>query len=203
MARLTAEQWRAIRQVWEFDPDQPSYAEAARAAAARHGFAPPSKVAVGNRARAENWERRGSLSGINQAAHRIADRMGARPPSGAPGVQGGGTAYRDPAAKPDSLSAEYEERREAELKRAEIRLRHRQEWAQVAKLRQEALQVRSDDPDQAFLRLKLAKIAAETTSIQQAGECRAWGMDELIDPARLKSLSDAQLEALVAGKSAS
>jgi hypothetical protein len=200
MARLTADQWRVIRQVWEYDPDQPSYLKAAGRAAAKYGFKPPSKAAIGKRVKVSGWERRGSLSGINQAAHRIADRLGAKDEHKPPSVQGGGSAIHDPAARPDSVVAEHEERRAAELRRAEIRVRHRKEWQRIAVLRQEALKHRNDDLDQTFHLLKITKIAAETTMLQQTGECRAWGLDELLDSGRLKSLTDEQLEAIVAGK---
>ena len=56
--------------------------------------------------------------------------------------------------------------------------RHRQEWVQVAKLRQEALERRVRDPKESFERAKLAKITAEMTALQQAGERKAWGLDD-------------------------
>lgn len=196
---LTPDQWRAIRQVWEFSPDQPTYAEAASQAAEEHGFDAPSKQALSKRALTEGWQRRGSLAGINAAAHRIADRLGEedeRKPSGL----GSKTAYNDPGARPDSAKAEIEERHNAELRRAEIRARHRREWTQIVALRQEALKHRENNPDEAFHRLKLGKIAAEITAIQQGGETKSWGMDETLDAGRLKTMTDQQLEALVAGK---
>lgn len=196
MIRLAFNQWSVIRQIWEFDPDEPTYVQSGKRAGEKHGFQPPSKPAIGKRARKEGWERRGSLAGINQAAHRIADRLADHKPK----VRGGGTAYNDPDARSDSATAATEERHGAEFRRAEIRVRHRQEWEQIVILRKEALKHRDADPDQTFHRLKITKIAAETTTIQQNGECKAWGMDELIDTTRLKSMSDNQLEAMVAGK---
>jgi hypothetical protein len=59
----------------------------------------------------------------------------------------------------------------------ELIKRHRDEWRQVAGLRQEALGKRKDDTTEAFNAAKLAKITAEMTAIQQAGERRAWGLD--------------------------
>ena len=56
--------------------------------------------------------------------------------------------------------------------------RHRQEWVQVATLRQEALRDRETNLPGAFNRAKLAKITAEMTAIQQAGERKAWGLDK-------------------------
>ena len=55
--------------------------------------------------------------------------------------------------------------------------RHRQEWVQVAGLRQEALNERKTNQAEAFNKAKLAKITAEMTAIQQAGERKAWGLD--------------------------
>jgi hypothetical protein len=82
-------------------------------------------------------------------------------------------------------------------KRANVRLRHRKEWEQVAALRQEALEVRKIDLKKAFEKLKLAKITAEMTAIQQHGEIRAYGLEIPVD---VKSLSDEQLQAIVDGK---
>jgi hypothetical protein len=199
MARLTADQWRAIRQAWEFDPSEPSYADAANRASEKFGFKQPTKAAIGLRRKAEGWERRGSLAGVNQAAHRIADRIGAEDKRES-GVKGGGTAYNDPGARPDRVVAEHEERHTAELRRAEIRVRHRKEWQQIAVLRQESLKRRESDLPEAFNRAKLAKIMAESLSIQQTGEAKSWGMDETVDADRLRTMTDQQLEALVAGK---
>lgn len=48
---------------------------------------------------------------------------------------------------------------------------------QVAKLRQEAVDKRKEDQDSAFAAAKFAKITAEMTAIQQAGERKAWSLD--------------------------
>lgn len=65
----------------------------------------------------------------------------------------------------------------AAQKRADVRLRHRREWEQVASLRQQALQKRTSNPDVCFNELRIAKITAEMTEIQQRGEIKAWGLD--------------------------
>lgn len=54
--------------------------------------------------------------------------------------------------------------------RAQVIDRHRKEWAAPRKIAYEAIQ-RSD-----FERAKLAKISAETLTLIQAGECRAYGI---------------------------
>ena len=61
---------------------------------------------------------------------------------------------------------------------ADVVQRHRKEWEQVVMLRQEALKARAEDQREAFNRAKLAKITAEMTNIQQAGERKAWGLDK-------------------------
>lgn len=191
MSRLTEPQWALIRQIWEYSPDEVSLNVAASRAAEKHGFTAPSKQAVSKKMKIEGWERKASLSGINQAAHRIADRM---VDSDGQKVDAKVDATRGPIS-------ELEERAESERKRAEVRVRHRQEWQQIAVLRQEALKNRAADVDRSLKGMRLAKLTAETTAIQQSGECKAWGLDELIDPARLRGLSDEQLEALAAGRS--
>ena len=75
MARLSREQWQAIRTIWEYDPDQPSYNTAAGRAAKKHQFAPPGKSTIDDRAKKEGWERRGNMTGINAAAQRKADTL--------------------------------------------------------------------------------------------------------------------------------
>ena len=190
MSRLTDPQWEAIRSAWEYSPDEPSYQVAGEKAAQKHGFKAPSKQAIMKRAKSHGWERKASLAGVNQAAHRRADRL----------VESDGSKV-DAEVAAGNLKKQLDEREESERKRAEVRARHRTEWQQVAALRQEALNRRQADSKDAFDRLKIAKITAEITAIQQRGECVAWGLDELIDPARLSQLSDEQLEALAAGKS--
>ena len=75
MARLTNDQWASIRAILEYSPDEVSHAVAAARAAEKHGFTAPSKQAVKKAADREVWQRKASLSGINQSAHRIADGM--------------------------------------------------------------------------------------------------------------------------------
>lgn len=57
MARLTEEQWQAIRAVWENDPDFPSYNESARRAAFANGFTAPVKTTVESNAKKNCWSR--------------------------------------------------------------------------------------------------------------------------------------------------
>lgn len=179
MAKLTEMQWAAVRAAWEYSPDL-THAAAAQAAAKRHNFEPPTKQAVQQRARNQGWTRRASLAGVNAAAHRLADRVVDENGEwvGPPAV------LADKAPIPhDTAKTEAEERADSESRRAALIARHRTEWKQVAGLRQEALNRRSTDAQDAFHRLKIAKITAEITKIQQEGEAKAWGLDDYSDPA--------------------
>lgn len=199
MARLTDSQWQAIRTVWEYDPDEPSLTVAAERAAKKHSFVAPTKGTVSKRISADKtagnaWERRASMAGINQAAHRKADAM----------VDSDGEKRQtetETETKGNGVSDKKEQaaREDSEDLRAEVIARHRSEWKQVAGLRQEALRDRISNPDVSFGRAKLAKITAEMTKIQQDGERKAWGLDELgdFDPSKL---SDEELERIIQGR---
>jgi len=58
MARLTEEQWQAIRTSWEYDPDEPTFNVAAGRASSKHNFVPPGKSTIDFRAKKNGWERR-------------------------------------------------------------------------------------------------------------------------------------------------
>jgi AcrR family transcriptional regulator len=62
--------------------------------------------------------------------------------------------------------------------RAEVLSRHRKEWAAPRKVAYEALQqAGKGDVAGGFERAKLAKITAETLTLVQVGECRAYGLN--------------------------
>jgi hypothetical protein len=62
--------------------------------------------------------------------------------------------------------------------RADVLARHRREWAAPRKVAYEALQqAAKNDVAGAFERAKLAKITAETLTLVQVGECRAFGIN--------------------------
>ena len=62
--------------------------------------------------------------------------------------------------------------------RAEVLARHRRAWAAPRKVAYEALQqAAKNDVAGAFERAKLAKITAETLTLVQVGECRAFGLN--------------------------
>lgn len=217
MARLTKEQWAAIRRSWEYDPDKPTYAEAATRAAEKFGFEAPPKQRVAEHASADAkagqpWQRMGvaDMGSVNAAAQRKADGIEPKPdgPDAKPDAKRDASGRKKPDPAPAMSSLE-----EAENKRADVIARHRQEWIQVGVLRQEALAKRpKKDPvtgapkpgtgsvGEAFEAMKLAKITAEATAIQQAGERKAWGLDIVIDPKQLQNLSDEDLAQIAAGK---
>jgi hypothetical protein len=208
---LSKDQWAQIRRSWEYDPDRPSDAEAGKRAGEKFGFAAPRKQSIYDRRKAEGWERKGTadMASVNAAAQRKADKIpfetvGADPKAVGQAAESAGKKGADPAAAASSTE-------DAENKRAEVLARHRKEWVQVGVLRQEALAKRPQkdavgNPTgkgsiaEAFEAMKLTKITAEATHIQQAGERKAWGLDIVVDPDQLKNLSDEDLELIASGK---
>lgn len=215
MARLTPEQWQAIRVVWEYDPDEPSFEVAAARAATKYEFGAPRRQSVHERAKRDSWERRGSLNGINAAAHRRADAQmsPARVPQPdglpdssrpKPDVPRGGEVdnVREGSASDAAVTLAMSAREADVDKRTATNVRHRQEWINIAVLRNEALSMRVTDPVRCSERLRQVKVAAEITAIQQAGERKAWGLDIALNPEDLATLSDGALEAIAAGRMA-
>jgi hypothetical protein len=138
-----------------------------------------SHQAIQKRAKKENW---GDGSDVEEVIRRkTAEKVA------------GLVASDNPVKKAAAIDEEAD-------KRAKVAKRHREEWPQVAALRQEAVLIRKTDPDGAFVKAKLAKIIAETTKIQQEGERKAWGLDVVIDPSALRKMSDQQLEDMANGK---
>lgn len=122
--------------------------------AAKHGV---SDAAICKRAKAEGW---GDGQDVGETVRRKAIEK-----------VSGVVNDANPKKKAEAIDAAADET-------AAVVRRHRQEWLQVVKLRQEALQDRAADAKEAFDRAKLAKITAEMTAIQQAGERKAWGLDD-------------------------
>lgn len=195
MARLTPDFWQAIRTVWEYDPDEPSYNVAAGRASEKFKFDAPAKTTIESRAKKDGWERRGSLNGINAAAQRKADKL--TNSDGTPSISDGKTPGISDASEAQKAQAARED---SENKRAEVVARHRTEWRNVAVLRQEALNIRTNDPAGAMLKGKFTKVIAEATAIQQVGERKAWGLDILVDPGSVKNMTDEQLQDIINGK---
>ena len=210
MARLAREQWQTIRIIWDYDPDEPSFDLAAASAAKKYEFKAPRRQSVHERARAEAWQRRGSFNGINAAAHRRADyqmNSAAVPqpaglPDGAPPqTDTGGAAEPDVAAKASAPALHALLARESDVdKRTATNVRHRQEWVNIAVLRNEALSLRNTDPVRCSERFRQVKAASKITATQQVGERKAWSLDIPIHHRELASLSDEALEAIAAGR---
>jgi hypothetical protein len=195
VARLSPENWKSIRTVWEFDPDEPTYNVAAARASEKFKFDAPAKTTIESRAKKEGWERRSNLNGINAAAQRRADKL--TNSDGTPSVSDAKTAGISDASDSQKAMAS---RDESEIKRAEVTARHRSEWKNIGVLIQEAIVLRSTNAEQAMSKAKLAKILAEATAIKQQGERKAWGLDILVDPGSVKGLTDEQLADIVNGK---
>jgi hypothetical protein len=125
------------------------------------------------------------MSGIGEAAQVKADRIER--------VDGTFEATDD-----ETYAAEA--RIEAENKRAELLVRHRAEWKQVATLRQEAVNLRKEDMRGAQGKIRFAKTVADTTRIQQEGERRAHGLDDVISTEDIKRMTDEELRNVVYGR---
>lgn len=134
-----------------------------------------SYQAIQKRAKREGWGDGSDVASVirRKAAEKVA-----------------GVVASDPIKKAAAIDDEAE-------KLAEIVNRHRSEWRFVTTLRAEALVDRLVDVGKAFNKAKLAKITAEMTAIQQAGERKAWGLDENVD---VSKMTDQQLQDLINGK---
>ena len=169
MAELHPERWALVRAHWERDTDEPSCAVSAARAGDDGGFPPPTKQAVSKRMRVDAgagdpWVRRGRLAVINEDAQRRADLMRAPLPE-----QEKKTAPPTPPVPSDP--------EDAATKRAAVLYRHRQEWMAVVALRNVALNFYKESAAKAMDVLKVARAAADVTTIQQIGERKAWGLD--------------------------
>ena len=186
---LPAPLWADIRRRWEYDPDCPSFADAAKRSSGAHGFTAPGRSAVHARAHREGWARKGApMSSVAAAAALRADSL----------VDAEGAKK---AA--DSAESAVEAFERAANDRAAVLARHRTEWGVVGELVSEALEDRAADPVDAFNRAKLAKITTETLALRQAGERKAWGLDSFAEPGSdidVAKLTDAELEAISKGR---
>jgi hypothetical protein len=162
MPRLTPDQWAEARALWEADPTA-----SAPAIAGRFGCTPQ---ALRNRIRAEGWTKVGTLQRVAELAQMRA-RDGEEEGELGGKVSGAITLPGPKKFLADAVEAAIDQR-------AKVIERHREEWKIVRLLRQEALADRAANVRAAFNRAKLAKITAEMTAIQQAGERKAWGFDE-------------------------
>lgn len=193
--KIPPEYWEHIRKHWEEDDDHPNPGEAARRAAKEHGFKAPTYRAVQYHIEHDKWQRVSNLEGIVGAAQRKADAM----------VEVDGVA----TVPPDEATPKTR-RAEAEDKRAMVLSRHRREWRRVSSLRddavaawQEALAEFKTLPIESRIKqsvqmAQFSKTIAETTKIQQDGERKAWGLDDVPSLPDFSKMSDAELRAFVA-----
>ena len=161
MPRLTADQWAAVRLEWEGEPTATF-----TGLSAKHGI---NKSEISRRCAKDGWSKRGVLGDINEAAQRKADaRVGA---DGAP-------------TQPKPNAGDLATRTESEDVRAAVLERLRREWAELESFRRVALKVMKD-AHEGTEEWKTAKLAAETAlanmralDVKQAGERKAWGLDQ-------------------------
>lgn len=181
MPRLSLEDWESVR----------AKREAGMSFSAIAQQFDVTKAAIVKRAHKEGWGDGRDLQGIIR--RKVSEKVS--------GIVTTGNSQK----KAEAIDAEAE-------RRAAVRLRHRQECEQIAVLRQEAIKCRKAAKEElatpeervsavkeAFEKAKLAKILAESLTIQHQCECRAWGLD-VVDY-DLSKLSDEQLANLIQGKS--
>lgn len=159
MAKRQAVDWERVRAAFEVGGPSASF----RALGEKFGV---SHTAVRKRADAEGWKQ-----DLEPAIQRATTAH-----------VSGAVSSGNPEKQQQAIDAEA-------AKRAEVIKRHRAEWQQIAALRQEALALRRgadgkatrETVGAAFEAAKLAKITAELTGIQQAGERKAYRLDQAED----------------------
>lgn len=162
MPRLTTDQWAAIRIEWEGEPT-----------ATFSGLGEKFGVhnsEIGRRAKREGWVKRGQLAGINESAHRKADKL---------------TDADGNSTQRELRTSDLATRTESEDLRAAVTARHRTEWAELEGFRKSALVTMRRAHEVGDKETwQLAKIAADTAKanlsaleVKQQGERRAWGLD--------------------------
>ena len=161
MPRLTADQWAAVRLEWEGEPTATF-----TGLATKHGV---NKSEISRRAAKEAWSKRGQLGAINDAAQRKADAR----------VDADGNPTQ---RKPNVV--DLASREESEDVRAAVLERLRREWAELESFRRAALKVMKA-AHEGTEEWKNAKLAADTAlanmralDVKQAGERKAWGLDQ-------------------------
>jgi hypothetical protein len=163
MPRLTADQWAAIRIEWEGEPSATFLG-----LAEKHGVAVSS---ISRTAARHGWSKRGVIGDINEAAQRKADAR----------VDADGNAKQP---QRQSTAGDLATRTESEDVRAAVLERLRREWAELEAFRKAALVVMKA-AHEGTGEWKNAKLAADTAlanmralEVKQAGERKAWGLDQ-------------------------
>ena len=156
----------------------PHLMAAARAMFEGRPYATPASVAsevgvlpywVNRWKREQGWKKAArSIPGLSAQAVEVANKFKTKMSDLSPPL--GEAPSPEAAAK--EVSSEF-----AVDIRSEVISRHRKEWAAPRKVAYEAMQQAGrGDVAGAFERAKLAKITAETLSLIQSGECRAFGI---------------------------
>lgn len=200
MARLTSDQWAEMRAAWEASPKQ----GIAWLVRKEGGPFDVTEEAVRQRRAREGWTKRGHLGSVAERAQIAADGPRLAPPDpelGPPELgpeesadSGASSAGAEPAGGPE-LAPGAAEKSAVEL-RAELLQKHREEWKAARALLYRSM--RLGRAATGFEAAKFAKISAETLSLIQHGERKAWGLDAA--QADLKQLSDEELERIASGR---
>lgn len=161
MARLTTAQWLEARTLFE-SAERPSLEDIGRKIGVSH-------VAILKRSRKEQWQRAGEQVRINQSAIAKADAK----------------VTSDATSKVTDVTAKSRiaSREQSEDLRAEVLVRHRQEWGGARERIYAGLKAHREATDRdskalAFDDLKAAKISAEAMTLVQNGERKAYGMED-------------------------
>lgn len=160
---VSVDEWKVLRAAWEADRSL-SFGDIANMTDGRI-----TRQAVTKRAKKEVWTRvdPNAPEVVKAIAKVVADKAAANPiDSGEPEVLPP-EGQPDPPGVPSPLAEAV-----AIEARAAVVDRHRREWGAVRNRLYQGLQQNKFD------RLKEAKISAETMSIMQAGERKAWGLDK-------------------------
>lgn len=148
--------WVKVKAEWEADPTLTF-----KSLSERFGGT-PTKQAIGQRAKRENWTRfNPNETDAQRAIREAADKM----PETAKAVTG------EVIAEPSVPQVSDLGKHAAIAARAQVIDRHRRELNHPRQRIYAALQ------ENDFNKAKLAKISAETLSILQAAERKAWGLD--------------------------
>lgn len=197
MARLTSDQWADLRSQWEASPKQ----GLAWLVRKEGGPWDVTEEAVRMRRKAEGWTKRGALGSVIEKAHLLADagRAPHDPELGdtqlGPHDSGASSDGADGSTEAELGSTEKAEKSAVEL-RAELIERHRTEWRAARSLLYRSMRIGKTATG--FDAAKFSKISAETLSIIQAGERKAWGLDAVSTD--LKNYSDEDLERIASGR---
>ena len=204
MARLSKDEWAEVRREWEASP-QLGLTWLTKGAGGRFDVTEEAirRQRLAAKGTPDEWVKRGHSADVARRAREGADRIAAAapspdpaspPPPETPKAAGGGTDVGGDPAKNARAPADAEAT--AVDLRAKLIDLHRNEWKAARRLVYAAM--KEGEEAVGFDKAKFAKITTESLRNIQEGERRAWSLDaDLID---FEALTDAQLEAVAAGK---